>query len=142
MSTGLRRLTSRGDTIVEVLLAIAAVSMVLGGAFVTANKSLNGNRQAQERGEVTKLLESQLEQLKELAKTDDTVFTGGPNPFCMNGTTRVVVGNPACQQGVGGRYRLQILRTGSSRFEASANWDKAGGGQEQASIIYRMHPGD
>ena len=50
----LRALSERGDTLVEVLIAIAVVSLILGGAFVTTNKNLQATREAQERGNAQK----------------------------------------------------------------------------------------
>ena len=61
-----KRLTERGDTIVEVLIAISVMSLLIGGAFVLTNRSLQGTRAAQERLNALKLVESQLEQLKKL----------------------------------------------------------------------------
>lgn len=147
----MKYLGSRGDTIVEVLLAIAVASAVLGGAYVSANRSLNGTRQAQERAEAVKFVEGQLERLKEVAKTDTTVFNTPPNPFCITETStpsgvqlnRVVSGDPGCRQGTDGRYALQIQRDtsgGTTTFTASARWDRVGGGgQDQVILVYRMY---
>ena len=46
--------SSRGDTIVEVLLAIAITSVVLAGAYVAVSGSMKASRAAQERGEAVK----------------------------------------------------------------------------------------
>ncbi len=59
-----QNINSVGDTIVEVLIAIAVVSLVLGGAFTSTRKSANATRTAQEQGEALKLAESQVEQIK------------------------------------------------------------------------------
>jgi type II secretory pathway pseudopilin PulG len=138
----LKRLDKRGDTIVEVLLAIAVVSAVLGGAFVATNRSLGGVRQSQERGEALKLVEGQLERLKESVRTDTNppVFTTPTNPFCLNDSLAVQnTGNPACNQG---RYRLDISRSASGdtyTFVARATWDRLSGGQDQVNIRYRAY---
>jgi len=145
----IKHLNTKGDTIVEVLIAIAIVSAVLGGAFVSANRSLNGTRQAQERGEAVKLVESQLERLKAAAKTTDVgnpvknIFAAsGPNPFCLDDSlNRVAAGNALCTQGAPARYVLSIQRAAdNSTFTATANWDAAGGaGPETIRIVYRLH---
>lgn len=54
----------RGDTIVEVLLAMAVIGMVLGVAYGIANRSVAIGRSAQERSEALKFAESQLELIK------------------------------------------------------------------------------
>jgi len=75
-----------GDTIVEVLIAIIIVSTVLGGAFVSANRSLTATRDSQERGEALKFGEEQVERLKAgVSATPDTYFNA-TNVFCIDGT--------------------------------------------------------
>lgn len=59
-----------GDTIVEVLIAIAVISVVLVGAYATTNHSLRSTEDAQERSNATSLVESQLELLKTASSTD------------------------------------------------------------------------
>lgn len=84
-------LDQTGDTIVEVLLAMAIVGLVLGGAFVSANHSLANSRQAQERGEALKIAESQIEQIKQYAKdsTKKKIFDRTQN-FCIDTSGNVV----------------------------------------------------
>ena len=76
----------RGDTLVEVLVAIVIVASVIGGAYVVSNKSLQSTRSAQERQNALKLSESQLEQLKSLIASDPTQIFGAGKPakFCLS----------------------------------------------------------
>jgi len=132
-------LNHTGDTIVEVLIAIAIVSVVLGGAYVSANNSLTGTRQAQERGESLKLAEEQIERLSE-AKINPAVFT--QTNFCINNTLQLKPDtDPACQQAPQGGvvYKTSIARTGNT-FTINNSWERAGGGgNEQLSLIYRLY---
>jgi type II secretory pathway pseudopilin PulG len=135
------RLGSRGDTIVEVLLAIAIVSSVLGGAFVSASRSLRGTQISQERGEALKLVEGQLELVKAALydETKDDAIFAAVGDFCVNETSLTPIAG-GCNQGVGGRYRLTVRRTGNT-FNASARWTKIGSSTpEQVNITYRAHP--
>ncbi len=87
------RLFNRGDTIVEVLIAISVVSIILGGAYVTSSRSLGNIRGAQERIEALKLIEGQLERLSVIAQTDDgstNVFTTRTNIFCIDPNSAVI----------------------------------------------------
>lgn len=141
----LQGLNQTGDTIVEVLLAIAVVSSVLGGAFVSANRSLRGTQISSERGEALKLVEGQLESLKaalkDKLKTDD-IYATTTGDFCLDDTLEVIedVSQPECRQGPDSRYALVIDRVDDS-FTASATWEKLGGGfePETVSIVYRAH---
>lgn len=56
-----------GDTIVEVLVALAIIGMVLAAAYTTANRSIQITRQSQERTEAVKVAENQLEVIKSIA---------------------------------------------------------------------------
>lgn len=67
----LRWAKQRGDTIVEVMLAMAVVGMVLGVAYGITNRSVQVGRSAQERSEALKIAETQIELLKEYARSED-----------------------------------------------------------------------
>jgi type II secretory pathway pseudopilin PulG len=128
-----RKLTERGDTIVEVLIAIAVVSLVLGGAFVTTNKSLQSTRDSQERGNAFKLVESQVERIKNIAATNPDAIFGPtvPATYCISSAGAVVVStNAACAVNSAGTattaepiYRLTITRSGNT-FTVRNTWTK------------------
>ncbi len=113
-------LNSAGDTIVEVLIAMAVLGAVLTGGYAIATSSLNGVRVSQERNEALKVAETQAEalrvqtgkitdrvvqasQLKELIISDNAATPypepNGNNAFCMkatgDGTVKVKIANPA-----------------------------------------------
>lgn len=149
----MRRLGQRGDTIVEVLISIAVVSVILGGAFVTTNRSQSGVRNSQEHAEALKLVQSQLEQLRaDAASTTPTVFTQGV-PFCMynNAAVSASPGPTAadCVQNSAGSpttkepaYHLTISRTSSNGgflFTVDAMWDQVTGGQAEETMVYRLY---
>jgi Tfp pilus assembly protein PilV len=58
-----RAIEQTGDTIIEVLVAMAVLMMVLVGAYVTANRSLNSERNAQEHTEALTIAQGQVEDL-------------------------------------------------------------------------------
>lgn len=147
-----RKLAQRGDTIIEVLISIAVVSVILGGAFVTTRRSQEGVRDSQEHAQALKLVESQLEQLRaEATKTGD-VFTAG-TPFCMYNRAPVSTAGPSganCKQNSGGQpstenpyYSLSITRATSNDgflFTIKAEWDSVtGNGKAQEQMVYRLY---
>jgi type II secretory pathway pseudopilin PulG len=137
-----------GDTIIEVLIAIAVISVVLGGAYVTTNRSLRATRSAQERGNSLKLAESQMEQLKNLVATNpDAVYgTGVPSPFCIQGTTVINPSTNNCNLDASGvpttsqpRYDVRITRTGDI-FTVRNTWIDVGGNQNaELKLTYRVY---
>lgn len=59
-----KQTNQKGDTIIEVMLAIAVVGMVLGASYNIANRALMTGRYAQEQTEALKIAESEIEMLK------------------------------------------------------------------------------
>ncbi|GAC1387774.1 MAG: hypothetical protein NVS1B7_2690 [Candidatus Saccharimonadales bacterium] len=87
-----KRRDQAGDTIVEVLIAMAVTSLMLGGAFATANTSLQNTIQAQERSEAMKVAEMEVEILNTLSqlKSGDPSYINVYDPanpvFCLHTT--------------------------------------------------------
>lgn len=147
----MKRLSQAGDTIVEVLICMAVISLVLGGAFVTTRKSQLGVRNSQEHAEALKLAESQIEQLRPDANEAEQLST--PNPFCMyQGTPHVASNAQYCQQDTNGntgnqdsRYSLSIGRvssiSGSYIFTIKVTWlEVVNNSTAQEVMVYRLYP--
>ncbi|HKR82221.1 MAG TPA: prepilin-type N-terminal cleavage/methylation domain-containing protein [Candidatus Saccharimonadales bacterium] len=153
--TRTQKLSERGDTIVEVLIAIAVVSMVLGGAYATTNKSLQATRSAQEQGVALKLVETQLEQLKAMADTAGAL-TGAPVSFCIlqtggkpTITSTAAAGSPCSLNGQGVTaastdqpvYQLAITQPTPHNFQITNNWhDVSGKHSDLVQMNYRIYP--
>ncbi len=144
-------LRERGDTIVEVLVAIAVVSLVLGGAYVTTNRSLLATRDAEERSVALKLTESQLEQLKGFARDNpEAIFGAGvPNPFCITNTNTVVsASDEGCTVNPSGApstvepsFTLNVSRAGDGNtFTVVNEWtDVSGDIKDNIRMVYRIY---
>lgn len=147
----LSSLSSTGDTIIEVLLAIAFVSAVMGAAFVSANRSLNGTRVSQERGEALKLAQAQADMLNAAAKDPSKTAAIFNAPLMM--TFHFNEGSPDPLQPVSGsrlqgpagdtsRYTVRIERnpTNPNEFRSLVTWRTIGSGtQEESFIRYRVY---
>lgn len=144
----------RGDTLVEVLIAIAVVSLILGGAYVTTNRSLQATRSAQERAVALKLAESQIERLKALMSTSSaSTVMGIPagTAFCIGYTTNKPVNLPnnECDLNTDGTYtgvepifHISITRGGTTGndFVLSENWaDVSGRNSDSLQLRYRVY---
>jgi prepilin-type N-terminal cleavage/methylation domain-containing protein len=143
------RFSERGDTLVEVLIAIAVISLILGGAFVMTNRSLQGTRDAQERVNATKLTEGQVERIKGLAATNGLALFGASTPatYCINNTGVVVSStNVACTVDVNGNpttaepsFQLAITRSGNT-FTIRSTWTNVRGDtQNNVEMKYRVY---
>jgi prepilin-type N-terminal cleavage/methylation domain-containing protein len=147
----------RGDTIIEVLIAMAVISLVLGGAFATTRRSQTGVLDSQEHATALKLIESQLEQLRSNASSASPAVFSGTATFCMAGGSVVSSsaampaascvqdssGNPAAANAEPG-YTLLVARSNSINsgyvFNVQATWDEVSGtGRGSESMTYRLY---
>ena len=70
----LKIINNKGDTIVEVLIALAVLMVIIAGGYSIATRSLNGARIAQERSEATMIAQGQLEAINQ--RVDQAVTLG------------------------------------------------------------------
>lgn len=144
----------RGDTIVEVLICIMIVSLILTGAYVTTNRSRLAVRDSQEHAEALKLVQGQLEQLRQANGAPNSQIFSRVAPFCMVDNAPVSASQQpeaaACQQNGDGQpateppaYKLSISRSASSSpaiFTVTANWDSlVTNGTASEQISYRLY---
>lgn len=150
------RQANRGDTIIEVLLAIAILGAVLGGAFVAANRNTLVNRSSQERLEAIKVGEAQLERLKaKVSSPDDSdqIFSPPAN-FCIDQANNLATGSASCTLDAAGtsgqpasRYLANVQRDANLsprpgvtgiRFIITVSWSSVLSGQETLSYKYEV----
>src|SRR3990167_4326737 len=82
------KLKQRGDTIVEVMAAIAIMGLALGAAFALSNRSFHTAQNTEERTEALALAQGQIEFLRNagLNNTIGSLIAAYPNsthPFCF-----------------------------------------------------------
>lgn len=129
----------RGDTIIEVLIAIAIVSLVLVAAYVISNKNSQAIQATEERIQAQHLVESQIEALRvgNGISSPNTCFVGTtPNPpaNCTNFT----------QAGSGATYTVaitQVTVSGVTTYTIKANWtalNSVATGDNNVTMFYRV----
>lgn len=148
----------KGDTIIEVLIAMAVISVVLSGAYVLATRSLRGTQVAQMRTQGLKIAQGQTERLKYAARTDGAFDAPGnyrDDNYCITwdsaaGTVARVSNSlpnyaPACVLGeysINITYDAVILGSSSSTafgtFSVMAKWDLPGGKSENVTVYYQL----
>ncbi len=60
----MKKLANKGDTIIEVMIALTVLMLIVGGGYSIATRSLNGVQIAKERSEANKIAEGQLEAIR------------------------------------------------------------------------------
>ena len=147
----------RGDTLVEVLMAILVLSTVLAGAYVTTSRSALGIRNSQENGEALKLLQGQLEQIRQNASALAAPVFSQPQgtPFCL--VDAVVTTGATCTRNRSDQaaaanetpaYDISVVRgdCGISptppchKFTVKATWDTVtGNGPANEQLTIRLY---
>jgi prepilin-type N-terminal cleavage/methylation domain-containing protein len=154
----MKKLSQRGDTIIEVLISMAVISIVLGGAFTATRLSSTGVQDSQEHSQALGLVQTQIELLRaDASSSKPTIFTYPINPFCMyiNNTYTASTVSPAtgdCVQNASGTptttqpaFHLLIARDNPDSnngylFTVTATWSEVNGsGQASESMVYRLY---
>jgi type II secretory pathway pseudopilin PulG len=144
----LRRLSMRGDTIVEVMIVLAVLGLAIGISYATANRSLLNARQAQENSQATELVRSQLEQLRSMSAntnaTDTAHYIYVSQPFCIAANGQVtLLPSASCNLGEASRYKVSINWGGAASndaFTVTATWDDVlGQGSDTVTLVYGVH---
>lgn len=163
----LNRRLQAGDTLVEVLIAIAVMSSVLGITYAIMNQNLTVMRDNQERTEAVKIAQAQIESLKNASAINDPIFnaqmsTPGTPPFCFDPAGNLVdmSGSTTPQEDVTADVaadypdpqcrRQGIYRVGVDYIEdfplffykVYVRWDRIGGGRDggtaEVVLVYQL----
>ena len=138
-------LSQRGDTIVEVLIAVGIISLVLTGAYTTTHKNLVATRSSQEHSEGLKLLQGQIE----AARSSGVLAPGSGSipsvPFCINTSTLQVViytaASPICNPPSASNaynYKITISPPSAGVYNLAASWAALGGGTNTVNLWYKF----
>ena len=150
------RRDQRGDTIVEVMAAIAIIGLALGSAYALSNRSFRTGQGTVERTQALALAQGQVEFLKNLGlsgEIDDLLATsnyGTGGKFCFRDDTGAAVaagsGSYCYPYGPPGSKTLFNIDISycngagcspANVFAVNATWQKLGGGQNQLTVYYK-----
>jgi Tfp pilus assembly protein PilV len=119
---------NKGDTIVEVLISIAIMSLVLTISYALSNRNSQYIQQSQERGEAQKISEEQLELLRSYL-TPTTPWVAAYKCF-DDATQQPTADANKCYKGVKdsgvGRYNVRIVPPNAANpntYTVTASWD-------------------
>jgi type II secretory pathway pseudopilin PulG len=134
-----------GDTIVEVLISMAIVSVILAGAYAITTQDLKATQDASERSQAQQLVQQQIELLRPYAATGTTV----PDGNCLQegglpatgGVTAVSGANCQLQGGSGTCtssfcYTVAITQPTAGSYEITATWPNQHGSNSSVTMDY------
>jgi type II secretory pathway pseudopilin PulG len=160
------KLSSRGDTIIEVLIVLAVLSLAFSISLTTASRGLQQSRTAEEHAAATGLIQQQVEELRAaIADQNTAVFDhadSSSNPkdsFCMNSTTDQPTTNfsiPATYTGetnygeynstcTSGFFNESITyiagaQASDNYFNVRVRWPGEGSlGPQESSLVYKIN---
>lgn len=134
----MRKLQQRGDTIVEVMIAVVIAGAVLVGAYAASSRSSQSIRIAQERSEGTKYATAMVERLH----ADPALYSATAAPvFCGLNPSQAATPPTACpvEPSSGIAYRTFVARSGSNpaTYTVTTQWDGLRGNLETVVYVYR-----
>ncbi len=134
-------LHEKGDSIVEVLIALAIISSVLVSAFAITTKNVQSLQDNQERIQAQNLVQGQIESLR----AQNGITTSGG---CFNGVIETSACNAFTQSGSGATYTVSVTGPAGlnhappSLYTVTVRWtgqsDKTNNAS-QASMVYRLN---
>ena len=135
---------AHGDTIVEVLVALAVLSLAFALSYATANKALTNTQNSQEHTLALEYLDAQLEALRYYASQPgnslpNSSFYLVPNPG--NGSVQVNAA-PGSEPGNGFSYSITLIRDTnlSNTYHATITWPGLGNlGTQSEELSYRVY---
>jgi len=133
----IRRLSDKGDTLVEVLLAIAIVSFILVAAYVTANRNTLLNQDTQERSQALQLATSQLEFLHNTSVGSNNCFDtmGTPVGTPGNNASCIVKADGTPAGTVQPAYTIAITSSGAT-YRVQVSWDSLASNTRSSVSLY------
>jgi prepilin-type N-terminal cleavage/methylation domain-containing protein len=133
-----------GDTIVEVLVALAVVSVILVGAFIVTNRSTKDVRDSEEHAQALQFLQGQVELLRSAASRSGALPASLDVPFCLDAA---IYYQPAASDSnclLDSLYRVAIVSpvaspgTGTTTFNLTATWPGINGGTGFINLSYNV----
>ncbi|HEX7368403.1 MAG TPA: type II secretion system protein [Candidatus Saccharimonadales bacterium] len=143
--SGFSHREQRGDTIVEVLVCTAIVSLVLVGSYAIANRSMNNIQDTQEHTQALQLVQSQIEQLRSDANAQNLSDFTSAGCYDATGTPQTDTAShcyfnadgTADSNGAEPDFHVVISPGATSGiYKVSASWDSLLGGQANVSLFY------
>ena len=145
-----RTTKQKGETIVEVLIAVAVIASALGGAFAISNRSRNTVQSNQERYQAQLYANEQADLLHAYLGADATRRAALPANFCIvnsggvlsrtSNTSETSVG-AACNKS--SLYKVNVTRKSAANtsfevYTITVVWDSIllSSGQERVELVY------
>lgn len=131
-----QREKQQGDTIVEVLIATAIISLVLVMAYATATRNARSSQETREQTQAVKIAERQLELLRS-SSVGETDMPDATNPCYPAGGVDPGTACTFTADGSGAEYTVAITKDAASGvYSVSVKWDALSGQTPNVTMRY------
>ncbi len=142
MNYDLRNLKDRGDTIVEVLIAIGLVTFVLVTAYTTVSYAARSIRDGQERQEALAIAQSQVELIRQNGGLDTSThgcFDGAQKPAAPDTSNCAYTtdGVSGCTGAVTYCYKVATSKTSDGTYQVTVAWESLLKNPGSVALWYR-----
>ncbi|HPW48316.1 hypothetical protein KBB76_01255 [Candidatus Saccharibacteria bacterium] len=128
------KLNIKGETIVEVLLALTVLAVVLGGVFAISTRSKRTIQDNQERYQAQLIANSQADGLKIYVAEHGAPST--TSDFCMDGAN-LISETDSCKRG-DGLYSVKITKAPGADdiFIIKVSWEGLNSINNEVNLVY------
>ncbi len=150
------KLENGGDTIIEVLIALAVLSLAFAISYATASRALQVSQNSQEHSLALEYLDAQVEALRYVATQPqqilpiaDFIHRGIPSSFCLvpslSATSTISLSStvPCKEPGNGFDYLVEITPDPRLNyiFHFTVTWPGLGSlGPQSEELSYKVYP--
>ena len=146
-------LNRRGDTIVEVLIAVAVATAVLAGAYAVTTQDLKTTQDVKDRNQALLLVRQQIELLRDYVATNQTAFpvassscltpSAAGTTLCTvkSGTVTTGVASPTCSKSF--CYTVKIILPNAAKtdqYEVGVTWPNQHNSNSTVAMDYKVAP--
>lgn len=131
------KLNIKGETIVEVLLALTVLAVVLGGVFAISTRSKRTIQDNQERYQAQLIANGQADGLKIYVADNGPVPPGdATDGFCMSGAN-LISGTDSCKR-ADGLYSIKITKAPGADdiFIIKVTWEGLNNINNEVDLVY------
>lgn len=135
----------RGDTIVEVLIAVAVISMVLVSAYAISNRNVALTQDTQEHNQSQQIVQQQIERIRAMNAADPTQLNVAFKCITGSGSSlQPSSDDAACSFDASGQscsttepcYDVVITKDAAGIYTVAATWTRLGGGTSSTKMVY------
>jgi prepilin-type N-terminal cleavage/methylation domain-containing protein len=146
----LRTIGQRGDTIVEVLISVAVISLVLAAAYAITSRNTATTQDTQEHNQAQQIVQQQIERMRAMSASGTLATLDAMTGGCIIGSGSTLTANAGtdgscdlrldgatCAPGDSPCFHVAIKKDASTKiYHVAVSWDGLRGDTSSISMEY------